>query len=228
MQTEILYKSSYAVASVTLEAGEQVKAEAGAMVAMSGGISIETQATGGIMKSLSRAVLGGESFFQNTFTSAGNGETIFLAPSLPGDVFVLDLNGDMTVQSGSYLASGTGITVDSKWGGSKSFFGGEGLIMLRCSGQGQLILSSYGAIHKVEVQAGQKFRIDTGHIVAFSSGLTYNVTKSGGWKSTIFGGEGLLCEFSGQGDVYLQTRSVEAFLGWLIPKIPQRTSSSTT
>lgn len=224
MQTEILYKSSYAVAEVTLTQGEKLRAEAGAMVGMSGDVTIETKATGGLMKSLGRSLLGGESFFQNTFTAGSSGDRILLAPSLPGDVLVLPLNGDMTVQSGSYLASELSITVDTKWGGSKSFFGGESLIMLRCSGQGQLILSSYGAIHKVSVQNGERFRVDTGHIVAFTSGLSYNITKSGSWKSTIFGGEGLLCEFSGAGDVYLQTRSQQAFLGWLIPQLPSRSN----
>jgi uncharacterized protein (TIGR00266 family) len=135
---------------------------------------------------------------------------------------VVPLNGELIVQSGSYLAGALSIDVNSKWGGAKSFFGGEGLFMLRCSGQGDLIVSSYGAIHKITLDAGRRYTIDTGHIVAFGADMTYEIRKVGSWKSTIFGGEGLVASFSGPGDLYLQSRSPEAFLNWLIPHIPQR------
>jgi uncharacterized protein (TIGR00266 family) len=224
MQTEILYQPSYAVCRVSLTRGESVRAESGAMVSMDAGIAIQTQATGGLLKSLGRSLLGGESFFQNTFTAESDGEILF-APKLPGDISVTQLSGsDLIVQSGSYLASSTTVTVDSKWGGSRTFFGGEGLFMLRCSGSGTLITSSFGAIHKVSLEPGRKYTIDTGHIVAFDAHIPYGVRKVGSWKSTIFGGEGLVVDFTGPGDVYLQTRSPEAFLGWLIPHIPNRSN----
>jgi uncharacterized protein (TIGR00266 family) len=226
IRTDILYQPSYALARVTMDRGDQIRAEAGSMVSMSGTVQIETKATGGLMKSLSRSFLGGESFFQNTFTATADGSEVTFAPHLTGDIMVMELaNTDLIVQSGSYLASDMEITVDSKWGGSRSFFGGEGLFMLKCSGTGTLIVSSYGAIHKVSVPAGQTYIVDTGHIVAFDSHMTYNVRKAGSWKSTIFGGEGFVCEFQGGGDIYLQTRSAEAFLGWLIPRLPQRSSN---
>ena len=224
MQTEILYQPAYSLCRVSLNAGESMRAESGAMVSMSGGVRIETAATGGIMKSLGRSLLGGESFFQNTFHADGGGE-VTLAPELPGDIITFDLAGhELIVQAGSYLASHTGITVESKWGGAKSFFGGEGLFMLKCHGTGTLIICSYGAIHKVSVPAGQNYVVDTGHIVAFPSTMTYNVRKAAGWKSTIFGGEGLVCEFQGPGEIYLQTRSQQAFLSWLIPQLPNRSN----
>lgn len=116
------------------------------------------------------------------------------------------------------------MTVDSKWGGSRSFFGGEGLFMLRCSGSGSLILSSYGAIHRVALEAGRRFTVDTGHIVGFSAGMAYQVRKVGNWKSTIFGGEGLVVDITGRGELYMQTRSPEAFLSWLVPQLPQRSN----
>jgi uncharacterized protein (TIGR00266 family) len=176
------------------------------------------------MKSLGRSLLGGESFFQNTFKSDSGGE-VTLAPELPGDILTFDLAGhELIVQAGSYLASHTGITVESKWGGAKSFFGGEGLFMLKCHGTGTLIICSYGAIHKVSVPAGQTYVVDTGHIVAFPSDMTYSVRKAAGWKSTIFGGEGLVCEFQGPGELFLQTRSQQAFLSWLIPQLPNRSN----
>jgi uncharacterized protein (TIGR00266 family) len=224
MQTEIFYQPAYALCRVTLSPGESMRAESGAMVSMSGGVQIETKATGGIMKSLGRSILGGESFFQNTF-HAQNGGEVTLAPELPGDIMTFDLAGhEIIVQSGSYLASHTDITVETKWGGAKTFFGGEGLFMLKCSGTGTLVISSYGAIHRVSVPAGQNYVVDTGHIVAFPAGMQYQVRKVGGMKSTLFGGEGLVCDFQGPGDIFLQTRSPQAFLGWLIPQLPQRSN----
>lgn len=220
--TELLYQPAYALAKVSMDAGDEVRAEAGAMVSMGGPIQIETAATGGIMKSLRRSMLGGESFFTNTFKATGNGAEVTLAPNLPGDIAVWTLNStELLVQSGSFLASSTSITVDTKWGGAKSFFGGEGLFMLRCAGSGTLIVSSYGAIHPVNVPAGSTYVVDTGHIVAFDAHMTYAVRKAGSWKSTIFGGEGLVVEFQGPGQVFLQTRSQAAFLGWLIPRLPR-------
>lgn len=225
MQTEILYQPSYSICKVRMNRGETIRAEGGAMVSMDAAITIQTQATGGFLKSISRSFLGGESFFQNTFTAEADGEIIF-APSLPGDVMVMELTGqDLIVQSGSYLASSTTVTVDSKWGGARTFFGGEGLFMLRCSGTGTLIASSFGAIHKVTLEHGRRYTIDTGHIVAFDAHMPYGVRKVGSWKSTIFGGEGLVVDFTGPGDVYLQTRSQESFLGWLIPNLPKQNSN---
>lgn len=224
MQTEILYSPAYSLAKVNLDSGESIRAESGAMVSMSGGLRIETKATGGIMKSLGRSILGGESFFQNTFHADAGGE-VTLAPELPGDILTFDLAGhEIIVQSGSYLASHTNINVETKWGGAKTFFGGEGLFMLKCSGTGTLIICSYGAIHKVAVPAGQKYVVDTGHIVAFPTTMNYSIRKVGGLKSTIFGGEGFVCDFQGPGDLFLQTRSPQSFLSWLIPQLPNRSN----
>ncbi|CAN5801073.1 TIGR00266 family protein [soil metagenome] len=226
MQTEILYQPSFAVCVVTMDTGEQLRVEGGAMVG-STNVSVQTQATGGFMKSLKRSLLGGESFFQNTYTSEASGSQLLLAPALPGDIMVQELNQqDLIVQSGSYIAASMAIEVSTDWGGAKTFFGGEGLFMLRCTGSGTLITSSYGAIHKTTLSAGQEFTVDTGHIVAFDSHLHYEVRKFGGWKTTILGGEGLVVVFTGPGDIYLQTRSQEAFLGWLIPHLPRSNDSN--
>jgi uncharacterized protein (TIGR00266 family) len=97
--------------------------------------------------------------------------------------------------------------------------------MLKVTGQGEVILSSYGAIHALDLQAGQTYTVDTGHLVAWTETVTYNVRKVGGWKSTLFSGEGLVCDLTGPGRLYLQTRSQDDFLEWLIPKLPQQHSS---
>jgi uncharacterized protein (TIGR00266 family) len=129
------------------------------------------------------------------------------------------------VASGSFLASSAGVDVDSSWGGAKTFFSSEGLFMLKVSGQGDAIISSYGAIHAIDLQAGQSYTVDTGHLVAWTESVGYDVRKVGGWKSTLFSGEGLVCDLTGPGRIYLQTRSQEDFLGWLIPKLPTQNNN---
>jgi uncharacterized protein (TIGR00266 family) len=221
MQTEILYRPAYAMARVHLDPNEEIQVEAGAMVSMSSDIAIETQARGGLIKSLARSMLGGESFFINTYRAAGSGGTMTLAPALPGDMFVLELKGDsLLVQSGSYVASSGSVEVDTRWGGGKTFFASEGLVLLHASGSGLLILSSYGAIDDVSLGSGEMLTIDTGHLVAFSEGIGFNVRSIGGVKSTLFSGEGLVVDLRGPGRVLMQTRSQDAFLAWLIPQLP--------
>jgi uncharacterized protein (TIGR00266 family) len=227
MKVEIKYKPSYSLGVVTLDPNEELQVEGGSMVSMSSDIHIETKARGGILKSLGRAFLGGESFFQNTYRAGPRGGEVNVAPALPGDLFLLELNGEsMMVQSGSYVASSDGINVDTKWGGAKTFFASEGLIMLKVFGQGLAILSSYGAIHELDLAAGQRYTVDTGHLVAFTENMGFNVRSVGGLKSTLFSGEGLVVDLTGPGKVLLQTRSTDALLSWLIPKLPKDHSSN--
>jgi len=193
MEVDIRFSPSFAMAVLTIPAGGEIKAEAGAMTSMSGGVEIETKAQGGVMAGLKRSVLGGESFFINTFRAPQGGELI-VSPTLPGDIvhMPVDASKALMVQSGSWLASETGVQVDTKWGGAKTFFSGEGLFLLRCSGAGDMLVSSYGAIERRQLGAGEVMKIDTGHIVAFEEGIGYEVNKVGGWKSTLLSGEGLV------------------------------------
>lgn len=220
MQIEIKHSPSFASATVMLSPNEQVKAEAGAMILKTPSVNIETSTQGGFMKGLRRS-LGGESFFMNTFTAGPEGGEVAFAPELAGDIVTWTLSGQTVfLQSGSYLASAMGVEVDSKWGGAKTFFSGEGLIVLKISGHGEVLVSSYGAIESRELKAGEMVSVDTGHVVAWSEGVTYQVRKVGGWKSTMLSGEGLVVDLTGPGVIYTQSRSPEAFLSWLIPKLP--------
>ena len=192
------------------------------MTGMSGGVEITTKAQGGLLGGLKRSVLGGESFFINTFTaSAGPGEVI-VAPALPGDIIHLPVDGTkaVMVQSGSWLAGEASVAVDTKWGGAKTFFSGEGLFLLRCSGAGDMLVASYGAVFEMDLAAGQSYKVDTGHIVAFDEGIGYEVNKVGGWKSTILSGEGLVATFTGPGKLWQQSRSPADLVGWLTAKLP--------
>jgi uncharacterized protein (TIGR00266 family) len=227
MQHEILYRPAYSLLKVQLAAGEALAAETGAMVSMSGKVQIETAMRGGFLGALKRSVLGGESFFVNTFTAAGAPGEITLAPSLPGDVAHERIeNSTFYLQSGAYICGSTTLEIDSGWGGARGFFGGPGLVLLKIRGSGDLFFSCYGALHPVTLAAGEQYIVDTGHLVAFEEGVQYQITKAGNWKSTILGGEGLVCHCTGPGRLFLQSRSEEAFLGWLIPKLPQRSNSN--
>jgi uncharacterized protein (TIGR00266 family) len=145
-----------------------------------------------------------------------------LASPLPGDIMHVPMAGGvMMVQSGSFICSSPGVTTDTQWGGAKTFFAGEGLFLLKCQGQGDLFVSSYGAIHPVELQAGQSYVVDTGHIVAFEGTMNFNVRGSGGLKQTLFSGEGLVAEFTGPGRLYLQSRNFMALVQTLIPHMPK-------
>ena len=220
MEVKIMYAPSYSMANVKLAPGENIQVESGSMVSMSLGINIETRAAGGFLKALGRSILGGESFFMNTFTAPPGGGEINLAPALPGDMFVIDiLNETMLIQSGSYCASSSGVSIDTKWGGARTFFASEGLILLKATGQGKVILSSYGAIHEIVLGTNEKYIVDTGHFVAFEEKLGFEIKKIGGLKSTFLSGEGLVVELTGPGKALLQSRSVDAFLGWLVPKL---------
>jgi uncharacterized protein (TIGR00266 family) len=219
-----MYQPSFSLAVVSLDPGEEVQAEGGAMVSMSPNVSLETEMKGGFLGALGRSVLGGESFFTSKYRAQGGPGELTLAPTLPGDITVLELQGQtMFLKSGAYLAGGGGLTIDSKWGGARGFFGGGGLFLLRVQGHGPLLFNTYGALHWKQLGPGERYVVDTGHVVAFSDGMGFQVKKAAaGWINTITSGEGLVCEFTGPGLVYLQTRSEDAFVHWLIPKLPNR------
>lgn len=222
MNVELLYRPAYAVAKIRLNQGEAVRADGGAMLSMSGGAQIETSATGGIMKSLKRSILGGESFFMNTFRSPNGPSELLFAPSLPGDLVTADIGGPtpLLVNSGSFVVSDLSVNVETNWTGGKGFFSTSSFFMLKMSGHGQVVLNAYGALHSVELAAGERYTVDTGHVIAFPESMGFNVRRVGGMKSTLFSGEGLVVDFTGPGVLLLQTRSQGDFLSWLIPNLP--------
>ncbi len=222
MEFVIEHRPAYALGIVKLDQGDAIQAEAGAMVSMSDTIAVDSNVAGGILSGFKRSVLGGESFFLNTFTAEAPGE-VTVAPALPGDMASVELTGStLLVQSGSFLAASPDIEIDTSWGGSKTFFSREGLFLLRCSGTGTILVSSYGAIHTIDLAAGEQYTVDTSHMVAFDETIQYDVGKVGGWKTTLVGGEGLVAKLTGPGRFYMQTRSPDHFVAWLIPKLPSQ------
>jgi uncharacterized protein (TIGR00266 family) len=204
-----------------LTPNERIRAEAGAMVSMSSTVNIETKAEGGFLKSLGRAVLGGESFFQNFFLASAQGGELTLAPELPGDMMLIELrNQRLMIQAGSYVASENGVELTAKVS-VKAFMSTEGISMLEASGTGKLLVSSYGAIFERSIATGEKYIVDTSHLVAFDAGMGVVPKTVGGFKSTLFSGEGLVVELTGAGTIYMQTRSPRALINWIIPQLPK-------
>ena len=221
MEIEILHRPSYSLAVAKLTPNERIRAEAGAMVSMSSGINIETKAEGGFLKSLGRAVLGGESFFQNFFIAPAQGGEVTLAPELPGDMLLIELNNQrLMIQAGSYVASENGVELTAKVS-VKAFMSTEGVSMLEATGTGKLVVSSYGAIFERTMGNGEKYIVDTSHLVAFDAGMGVVPKTVGGFKSTLFSGEGLVVELTGPGMIYMQTRSPQALINWIIPQVPK-------
>ncbi len=223
MKIDIKYNPSYAMAIVGLDAGEQCLAEGGAMVSKTTNIGIETHRAAkgkGLLQSLRVGLLGGESFWMNTFTATGGPGEVTLAPTLPGDVKKIDVTKTVFVQSSSFLGGAAGLNIDTQFQGLKGFFSGESLFFLKISGSGPLLIASYGGIEELNVSG--ELLVDSGHIVAFEEGLAYQIKKVGGWKSFFLGGEGLVCNFKGSGRVWIQTRNVPSLTSWLRAKLPPK------
>lgn len=225
MDVDIKAGPAFAYGEITLPPGGAVRVEAGAMAMQRGDITIATSTQGGFLKGLKRS-LGGESFFVNDFTAGSGGGIVGVAAALPGDMAMVDLTQGHTVmvQSGSWIASDPEVDVDSSWGGHKTFFSGEGLILLKCSGHGQILMSAYGAIIDAHLAQGETMTLDTGHVVAFDDTIQYSVRKAGSWKTSILGGEGLVTDFTGPGRIWMQTRSTPDFISWLKSVLPTQRS----
>ena len=229
MEEHIEFNPSFTMLTLALAPGESVKAEAGAMVCQSG-VEMKTGMTGGggiggFFKSMAKSVLTNETFFLNTFTAGPAGGWVSLAPGSPGDIAWFDCQPgqNLYIQGASYLASTANVETDTKFQGAKGLLSGERLFFIRAftqAGAGRVYYNSYGAVKQIPIQAGQVVTVDTGHVVAFTDGVDYQIGKVGGIGSMVFGGEGLVMHFSGQGTVWVQTRNIGALAGILAPFFP--------
>jgi uncharacterized protein (TIGR00266 family) len=218
MQVTTRHTPSFGVARLQLEAGETAKVEAGAMMATSTGVTLTAKAEGGMLKSLKRAALGGESFFVTTYSAPAGGGWVDVAARLPGDLLSMAVTSDkaLFIQRGSWLASSPTIVLDTKWGGFKNLFGSEGGFVVRASGEGQALVACYGALETWELAAGQSITVDTGHMVAYEETVNMSLRKiTGGLVQTFKSGEGVVFDFTGPGKVMTQTRNPNELLGWI-------------
>jgi uncharacterized protein (TIGR00266 family) len=208
-------RPDYGFLTVTLPQGRTLKVEAGAMATQDTNIRMKTKMRGGIGRFLT-----GESLFLNEFTAESGPGEIGIAPASPGDIEHVYLDNDTVfLQSSGYVASDPSVVIETKWQGFvKGFFSGESLFLVKCSGTGDLWFNTYGGMFAVDVEG--EYVVDTGHVVAFTSGLDYRVSKVGGYKALFLSGEGLVCRFSGKGRVWIQTRQVPRFARWAYPFRP--------
>jgi uncharacterized protein (TIGR00266 family) len=214
-ESKIDFKPDFAFLNVQLPMGKTIRVEASAMASMDSNIVMKTKFKGGFKRFLS-----GESLFINEFTAeTGSGE-INIAPGSPGDLERIYLDNEtIFLQGSAFVASGMNVEADAKWQGlKKGFFSGQSMFLIKCSGQGDLWFNSYGGIIPIDVNGD--YIVDTGFIVGFTDSLTYDVKFVGGYKSTFFSGEGLVCKFQGKGTVWIQTRQMQPLASFLYPFRP--------
>lgn len=214
MQIDILAQPSNTMAKITFEPNEEITAEGGSMVAMSAGLSVETTTHKRGQRGIGRAVkraFAGENIFLNHYRATQAGATLYVAPTLCGDIMAHQLNGNaLIVQATSFLAHEHSIDMDMSWQGLKNLFSSEGLFWLKMEGHGKVLINTFGAIYPVEVDG--EYIVDTGHIVAFDESLKFSLSKAGkSWMSSILGGEGIVCRFKGKGTVWCQSHSPQGF-----------------
>ena len=230
MNVTLRHSPSFAVARVALGANEELRAESGAMMATSPGVSVASSTQGGMLKGLKRSVLGGESLFVTTYTAPPQGGWVDVAHHLAGDILEAGVTADqpMSITKGSWLASAVGVDLDTRWGGFKNLFGGEGGFLVHASGEGTVLLACYGALDTIELGAGEAVTIDTGHVVAFGPTVTSQIRKvAGGVVQTLKSGEGFVFDFTGPGWVMTQSRNPSALAAWIRQLMPGETGGAS-
>ena len=225
MHYDLLYPGAFSTLKVQLAEGESLKAESGAMIAMSDTVDVEGKMEGGLFKSLGRVLTGESFFFQTLVARRGPGE-ILLAHELPGEIYPIELDGSTKylLQKDGFFAGTADLEISSKMQNLiKGLFSGEGFFIVQVSGTGTLFVSSYGAIHPIDLAPGQEIIIDNSHLVAWPEGMEYKIQKaSSGWISSLTSGEGLVCRFRGPGRVLIQTRNPGGFGHWVRQFIPAK------
>ena len=224
MRVDLRHDPAFTVARCVLAGGESVRVEGGAMIAHSAGIQLESKSQGGLMAGLKRSVLGGGSFFVTTYTAPQQGGWVDVAGVLPGDTVPIDVTPDMPffLRRGSWIANSTGVEIDTQWGGMANLFGGEGGFGFRASGNGQAIVSIYGAVDIIDLEQNDAVTIDTGHVVAYSLDVKFQMRKAApGMMQSMKSGEGWVFDFFGPGRVLLQSRNPDAFASWVASASPK-------
>ena len=213
------------VVEMTLNAGESVYTQSGGMAYQTDGIEMNTNARGGVMKSLGR-MFAGESIFMANYTATKEGAKVAFASTVPGSVIPIDLSqysGGYILQKGAFLCAeqnvNTSIAFNKKI--SAGLFGGEGFILQKATGNGKVFLEVDGDAIEKELAAGEVLKVDTGNVVAFEPGVSYEIERIKGLGNIFLGGEGLfLTRLVGPGKVILQSQNIKDFAGRLIPYIP--------
>ncbi len=214
--------------SLKLNRGEEVFTTSGAMSWMSQDISMETSASGGFLGGMKR-MFSGESFFVVNFKALADHQTIAFSASFPGSIYAVKLQEGRSIiaQKRAFLAAEKGVDLAIHFHKrfSTGFFGGEGFIMQKISGNGYVFLEIDGALEEKELGVGEVLKVDTGHVAFIEETVNMSIDSVKGFKNILFGGEGLfLTTLTGPGKVYLQSIPIQNFANSILPFIP--TSSS--
>lgn len=229
-QQVIKHQPTFSLLELQLAPNEVVIAEAGSMVARAAHVEMDVKLNAGrnpgffgklkaLFIALIRKVIGGETFFVNHFHSPQGG-WVWVAPAMSGGIQHIPLQGQsMLFSTGAYLASAGEVDLKMRWGGLRALLAKEGAFFIECSGQGDLWVNSYGAVD--EVYCNGTYIVDNGHIVGFDSSLDFKIKSPGGGAMGFFAsGEGLVCEFTGQGKILIQSRNTGALVEWLTKMLP--------
>ncbi len=236
-----LYGDDMQFVEVELDPNETVVAEAGSLMMMDADIKMETvfgdssSSNGGVIGKLlgaGKRVITGESLFMTTFTNVGTGKKhVSFASPYPGKIIPMnlkELDGKLICQKDSFLAAAKGVSVGVEFQRKLSvgFFGGEGFIMQKLEGDGMAFIHAGGTIHKVDLATGEKLMVDTGCLVAMTSGVHYNIEMVKGVKTALFGGEGLFfASLQGPGTVWVQSLPFSRLASKVFAAAPQRGGS---
>ncbi len=208
--------------NVSLARGESVFTQRGGMFWQTGGIRMQTNTKGGLLKGIGR-VLGGESLFMATYTAESDGIVSF-ASNVPGSIVAVDISQSRyTIQKGAFLAAQSSVelkTILNKKLGT-GFFGGEGFILQQLKGHGLAFLEIDGDAVEINLDPGEVIKVDTGNVVAFEDGVRYEIETVKGLGNILFGGEGLfLTKLTGPGKIILQTMNMNELALRLAAYIP--------
>jgi uncharacterized protein (TIGR00266 family) len=231
MQHIVKHGPTFSLLQLQIAPGEVLVAEAGSMVARASHVNMEVKMNAGLRAgffaklkaffiALIRKLIGGETFFVNHFSSPQGG-WVWLAPALSGAVQHIPMQGQtMLFSAGAFLASAGEVDLKMRFGGLRALFAKEGAFFVQASGTGDLWVTSYGAID--EIYCNGTYIVDNGHIVGFDSTLDFKIRSAGGGALGFFAsGEGLVCEFHGQGKILVQSRNLGALVSWLTPMLPR-------
>jgi uncharacterized protein (TIGR00266 family) len=228
LKHEIQYKPSYSMLIITLEPNETITAESGAMTYMTPNIQAHTRKREkSLLGTLGLTLIGKQSFWVNDYTATNETGTAAFAAAPVGDIETIEITPSKgyIIQKTAYIASTQNVDLDIKWEGFTKGLFGQGLFMLKATGKGTIFINTFGAIDKHTLEPNQTLIVDNFHLVAFSDSCSYKVTKFGGLKETILGGEGLVTQITGPGDIYIQTKNLNEFVNWLWTLLEPRVRS---
>lgn len=212
------------MATIDLQPGEGIFAEAGSMVNMSGNMAMEAQLKGGLLAGLKRAVTG-DSLFLTRFTPKDRAGFVSFAGTMTGKIFSVRIaeGKDFIAQKSSFLCCEEPVSLDiaftRKLGAG--LFGGEGFILQRMTGTGTAFLHCCGDIIELNLQEGEVVRVQTGLVVGFEDTVAYDIALAGGITTALFGGEGLfVTTLTGPGKVVLQSMNIAKIAATILPYLP--------